>query len=450
MKLALAIFSAFFSVLSVSTIVALLYGSTKHTSICLRKINEARRFWGLSRFLIYASIVFLFLIFYFGLSTVFSWIPDSLGWPDGDGGKTPVRVYLCGFLSLFFSAYCAEIFHDFCHMKKREKSPERDGIIERFENTKIMIEREIIKFSSDPTEYVHGYFREEFPTKYSVPADEIWVKQQMGALTGAYYTLSNEIHDQAGTKLGETNSSTRGLDETSREKYDTREKPYFFENTKPSTVEISTRDDRKFIADLVTHGHWKKLHGVFEELSVKDGAENFRKNSRDLAPALRKIPGVTLPETLVLRGHYRAHMHGGITELVGIIAGQEVDYLKLANFADSDEGICSAFFFAHLAPNYGRYWHDLYDHDFSIVRDLRTLREWMVKNNIDDGSPEYARLTSIMPGLWFFSKNGYLHASALGFGLTTSMTLFSIKLRNGKIEEASRQVVAKIRGGVLY
>jgi hypothetical protein len=203
------------------------------------------------------------------------------------------------------------------------------------------------------------------------------------------------------------------------------------------------------IASAAVKARWVKLNSVFAVLGVPKGHEYDELRLTDISVALRSAPGIELPTNLRVVGHYRGSSHGGETEIVATLDGKVVDLAYTARFAMTLDGLCAAFFISHLAPTYGRFWHSLYDNDYSMLLDRPALVAWLLRSDIETGIGLPLKGLE-WPGLRVAAAGSVLHAAALGAGATTDLTDFSIALADGRITDSARLPLVRSNTRVLY
>ena len=203
------------------------------------------------------------------------------------------------------------------------------------------------------------------------------------------------------------------------------------------------------IAAPVVNTRWRKLDAIFGVLEIPKGRERDELRSTDISVALRGVPGIEVPGDLQVVGHYQGSSHGGKTEIVAKYQGELVDLERVVRFEMSLDGLCAAFFFAHILPTYGRFWHSLYDNDYSMLLERPALVAWLLRSGVEPTLGNFQSINS-GPGFRVSASGSALRAAALGAGLTTSLTDFSIKLVDGELIDSSREVLVQNKNMVLY
>jgi hypothetical protein len=196
------------------------------------------------------------------------------------------------------------------------------------------------------------------------------------------------------------------------------------------------------VAPELVNAHWMKLHNIFGVLD--------KLGSTDLTFALRTAPGVEVPANLRVIGQYRGDSQGGETELVATLDGRIVDLARTMRYAVSLDGLCAAFFIVHLVPTYGRFWHELYNYDYSMLFDRSALVAWLMNSGIEVQPGRPLQGLDRGPGLRVNVGGSVLRAAALGAGATTDLTEFSIELMNGRLIGSARRPLLRSKRQVLY
>jgi hypothetical protein len=195
---------------------------------------------------------------------------------------------------------------------------------------------------------------------------------------------------------------------------------------------------------------WSKFNEVFKAFYILNGQEHDDLRLTEISAALRCIPGIELPTDLTVVGHYHGYDNKGQAEIITTLNGSQVNLADVSRFSMSLDGICAAFFIAHLAPTYGRFWHSLYNHDYPIFFDQSSLVAWLVYGNInpDDGNP--LQSLKFRPGFRVSTAGSALRAAALGAGSTTGLTDFMIELADGRLTKIDRQLLIRSNTMILY
>lgn len=204
------------------------------------------------------------------------------------------------------------------------------------------------------------------------------------------------------------------------------------------------------IAPAAVNAHWAKLDKIFEVLAVPNGRERDELRLTDISVALCAAPGIELPAGLKVVGHYRGGSHGGETQIVATLDGKLVDLAHSARFAMTLDGLCAAFFIAHLAPMYGRFWHSLYGNDYSMLLNRSALMAWLLHSGIDAEPASSLQGLNCGPGLRVSAAGSVLRAAALGAGATTNLTDFTIELADGRLTDSARQLLVRSNTTILY
>jgi hypothetical protein len=76
--------------------------------------------------------------------------------------------------------------------------------------------------------------------------------------------------------------------------------------------------------------------------------------------------------------------HGWCFDSFAIVNGHEVKMLQALRFADTMDGILSAFFVSVILPTIGAYWHGLYERDYQLIESPGELNEAMFSDNLKE------------------------------------------------------------------
>lgn len=114
---------------------------------------------------------------------------------------------------------------------------------------------------------------------------------------------------------------------------------------------------------------WEALQSVaIPTLALtKDDIKKGESNPRSIGSILAACAATSVTDGATIVASYSGNSHGGHTEFYGLVNGQKQNYLDVIRFYDSLEGIVEGLFFAFALPQYGTYWHGLYDRDYTFL-----------------------------------------------------------------------------------
>ncbi len=74
--------------------------------------------------------------------------------------------------------------------------------------------------------------------------------------------------------------------------------------------------------------------------------------------------------------------HGWCFDSLANLDGNEVNLLQALRFADTRDGVLSAFFTSVILPTIGAYWHGLYERDYQLIESPYELNEAVFSDDL--------------------------------------------------------------------
>ena len=417
----------------------------------VERFKRANVHFGKSRVYLIAALVGYLSVIYCGFYGLLFWMPSNWGAVDEDGEFTALRYTIAG-LFTFASLPTAGLFERYARLlneipmwKQTLKGVEQ--MIDRVHNLPSVIET----FSSG---------RDATPEDLR-EADLCWLRAHADVLQRHVSNMiDNALARERKAVEDKANAAAKAAEVQAQREHKQTQVARIeaaLEAALPcpalpvvDALPVAGTASWVTIATAAVNERWVRLDKIFAALAVPNGRERDELRLTDISDALRAAPGIELPADLKVVGHYRGGSHGGETEIVATLDGKLVDLAHTARFAMTLDGLCVAFFLAHLVPTYGRFWHSIYDNDYSMLLDRSALVAWLLHSGIEveAGSPlsGLGRGT----GLRVSAGESVLRAAALGAGATTSLTDFSIDLADGHLTKNARQLLVRSNTTVLY
>jgi hypothetical protein len=204
------------------------------------------------------------------------------------------------------------------------------------------------------------------------------------------------------------------------------------------------------LADHVYVGHWDRVKRQCDRLISGARRDPHEVSVIDVTSVVLSLPGLRLPKSMSVVGSYDGTHHGGSTDFAALLSGERTSVLEATRFSEDVDGLCSAFFIAHILPTAGRHWHGLYDFDYSFFSTNAQLATWLLNSGVLQGN-EFSTSSLGQPaGLRIRMGTDSLYASALGAGRTTALTEFTIEVKDGRLVDCARRAVVKSRVRTFY
>lgn len=417
----------------------------------VERFERANKRFGKSRVYLIAALIGYLGVVYCGIYGLLFWMPSNWGAVNEDGEFTALRYTVAGLFTFaalpavgLFEHY-ARLLNEIPMWKQTLKGVEQ--MIDRVDNLAPVIESFSLGRDAAPEN-----LRE---------ADLWWLRAHADLLQrNVSNMIESALARQRKAAEDKANADVKATEEQAQRvrkqaQIDRIEAALEAALPRPAppvvdALPVAGTAGWVMIATTAVNERWVKLDKIFAALAVPNGLERDELRLTDISVALRAAPGIELPADLKVVGHYRGGSHGGETEIVATLDGKLVDLAQTARFAMTLDGLCAAFFIVHLVPTYGRFWHSLYNNDYSMLLDRSALVSWLLHNGIDaePGSP--LQSLNRWPGLRVNAAGSVLRAAALGAGATTNLTDFSIELADGHLTDSSRQQLVRSNTRVLY
>lgn len=194
---------------------------------------------------------------------------------------------------------------------------------------------------------------------------------------------------------------------------------------------------------------WSSLKGCIGPAVEVGSAARSALRIVDLSPLLGKLRGVTVEPSTTVTGTYTGDSHGGATEFTAVISGTAIPLLNAVRFTDDLEGLAAAFYFAHVLPTMGRFWHGCRDYDYRFFCSKHALVEWLITSGPQRLTDESLKGLTSPCGLRARKEGSKFELAMLGGGPAT-VEDFSIDLVGGQITATRREKVFDSDARIFY
>ncbi len=143
--------------------------------------------------------------------------------------------------------------------------------------------------------------------------------------------------------------------------------------------------------------------------------------------------------------------HGWCFDSFAIVNGHEVKFLQGLQFADTIDGVLSAFFASAILPAIGAYWHGLYGRDYQIVETPNELNELIFGGNLKEAAGDTQAILRTPLGLRIQKVDGSKRCTCLCYSETEGLLDIECMVSgDGRAYEAVRTVLREPEGRTLY
>jgi len=143
--------------------------------------------------------------------------------------------------------------------------------------------------------------------------------------------------------------------------------------------------------------------------------------------------------------------HGWCFDSFAMVNGHEVSLLQGLRFADTIDGVLSAFFASAILPTIGAYWHGLYDRDYQIVETPKELNELIFGGTLKEASGDTQGILRTPLGLRIQKVDGTTQCICLCYSETEGILDIGCTISaDGQAYEAVRTVLREPEGRTLY
>ncbi len=143
--------------------------------------------------------------------------------------------------------------------------------------------------------------------------------------------------------------------------------------------------------------------------------------------------------------------HGWCFDSFAIVNGHEVKFLQGLQFADTIDGVLSAFFASAILPTIGAYWHGLYGRDYQIVETPKGLNELIFSGNLKEAAGDTQAILRTPLGLRIQKVDESKRCTCLCYSETEGLLDIECTVsRDGRAYEAVRTVLRKPEGRTFY
>jgi hypothetical protein len=143
--------------------------------------------------------------------------------------------------------------------------------------------------------------------------------------------------------------------------------------------------------------------------------------------------------------------HGWCFDSFANIDGNEVQLLKGLRFADTTDGVLSAFFISAILPTIGAFWHGLYDRDYQLVESAKELNELLSNGTLKEVVADTRAILRTTLGLRIQKFSGSKRCVCLCHSETEGLLDIEVTiLADGQACEAVHTVLREPAGRTLY
>jgi len=143
--------------------------------------------------------------------------------------------------------------------------------------------------------------------------------------------------------------------------------------------------------------------------------------------------------------------HGWCFDSFATVNGHEVNLLQGLRFADTIDGVLSAFFASAILPTIGAYWHGLYDRDYQMVETPKELNELIFSGTLNEAVGDTQAILRTPLGLRIQKVDGGKRCTCLCHSETEGLLDIEVTVSaDGRAYEAVRTVLREPEGGTLY
>jgi hypothetical protein len=143
--------------------------------------------------------------------------------------------------------------------------------------------------------------------------------------------------------------------------------------------------------------------------------------------------------------------HGWCFDSFANLDGHEVNLLQALRFADTRDGILSAFFASVILPTIGAYWHGLYERDYQLIESPNDLNEAMLNGDLKEGAGDTRTSLKTPLGLRIRRVDGNKSCKCLCLSETEGLLDIEFMVSaDGRASEPVRTVLSEPEGRTLY
>jgi hypothetical protein len=150
-------------------------------------------------------------------------------------------------------------------------------------------------------------------------------------------------------------------------------------------------------------------------------------------------------------GEIESIHHGWCFDSFATVNGQEVNLLQGLRFADTIDGVLSAFFASAILPTIGAYWHGLYDRDYQVIETSKELNELLFGGILKEASGDTQGILRTPLGLRIQKVDGGKRCTCLCHSETVGILDIEVTVSaDGRAQEAVRTVLLEPDGRTFY
>jgi hypothetical protein len=399
---------------------------------------------------IIASVITFAIIFCYGSSILFKWIPDNIIINLSDGEPWKISTLLSGALgiiSLFiFIKWIGRGIHYYWEYNALAKQV--NIYLELIENAdnydKI---KEIQKLTQD---------------KYDKACKEINPQILKDRLYGALYVTNERL-----LKVENRNSAKHFI--KGRIKKREHEKVVYdkwHEELDKTMVlnppELQERlrainsDKNFFLKDK--HNVFNNTHQLFADtMAINDkNISEGKKEKYRIDGCITQLSAVSLDNENAIYAAYKGTYHGGCTHFYLADSDDEIEIIeylsKNITFKITTTGLIEAFYIVFELNKNGRFWHSFYGYDYQFIFSFKTLVNYLIDEmGLKPNTKELSFLKNIFPSFRVSSINRSYKMSCISYQANIGIVDKYITLdSNGKIQTWGNNTLKKTKCKTYY
>lgn len=143
--------------------------------------------------------------------------------------------------------------------------------------------------------------------------------------------------------------------------------------------------------------------------------------------------------------------HGWCFDSFANLDGKEVNLLQALRFADTRDGVLSAFFASVILPTIGTYWHGLYERDYQLIESPHELNEAVFSDDLKKATGDTRAILKTPLGLRIRRVDGNKSCKCLCLSETEGLLDIEFMVSaDGRASKPVRTVLREPEGRTLY
>jgi len=143
--------------------------------------------------------------------------------------------------------------------------------------------------------------------------------------------------------------------------------------------------------------------------------------------------------------------HGWCFDYFANLDGHEVNLLQALRFADTRDGILSAFFASVILPTIGAYWHGLYERDYQPIESPHELNEAVFSDDLKKAAGDTRAILKTPLGLRIRRVDGSKSCKCLCLSETEGLLDIEFMVSaDGRASKPVRTVLREPERRTLY